>query len=95
MIYCLLTNNVSTIMLYDSMLAIWIWISHVLSGTLADGVYRERVEEMRWHGLQSHVEVTPTFFINGFRYTGANDLDDLLVAIEDAGFRITSSISSF
>lgn len=61
---------------------------------LADGVYRERVEEMRWHGLQSHVELTPTFFINGLRYTGANDLDDLLVVIEDAGFRITSSISS-
>lgn len=58
---------------------------------LADGVYQERVEEMRSCGIQSCVEATPTFFINGVHYTGANDLDDLLVAIEDTGFRTTES----
>lgn len=52
---------------------------------MALGVHAQRVHEDFSSGVQSHVNSTPTFFINGERHSGSWDLDDLLAAIEQAG----------
>jgi protein-disulfide isomerase len=44
----------------------------------------ERIREDVYSGIQSGVNGTPTFFINGVRHDGSYDLDTLLAAIEDA-----------
>lgn len=47
---------------------------------------RTHVERVRAHlqsGLSSGVTETPTFFINGNRYTGSYETHDLLVAVRD------------
>ena len=49
-----------------------------------------KVREDFTSGVRSGVSGTPTFFINGDRYTGAADLDGLLAAIEEAGYRVAS-----
>jgi protein-disulfide isomerase len=49
-----------------------------------------KVREDFTSGVRSGVSETPTFFINGARYTGAADLDGLLAAIEEAGYRAAS-----
>ena len=49
---------------------------------LKEGVYAEHVSEDFNSGIQSGVNGTPTFFINGERYEGAWDLESLIEAIE-------------
>ena len=49
---------------------------------LKEGVYAEHVSEDFHSGIQSGVNGTPTFFINGERYEGAWDLESLIEAIE-------------
>jgi protein-disulfide isomerase len=49
-----------------------------------------KVREDFTSGVRSGVSGTPAFFINGARYTGASDLDGLLAAIEEAGYRAVS-----
>src|ERR687895_1770233 len=49
-----------------------------------------RIEEDRLGGHRAGVRGTPTFFVNGTRYTGPMDLDGLLAAVEEA----TSSSSA-
>ena len=46
--------------------------------------YSNRVHEDFLSGVQSGVDGTPTFFINGARYKGSYDLDSLLAGIEEA-----------
>jgi protein-disulfide isomerase len=46
--------------------------------------YAARVREDFLSGVQSGVNGTPTFFINGVRHNGSFDLNSLLAAIEDA-----------
>jgi diadenylate cyclase len=43
-----------------------------------------RIEEDRLGGVHAGVKGTPTFFVNGVRYTGPIDLDGLLAAVEEA-----------
>jgi protein-disulfide isomerase len=49
-----------------------------------------KVREDFTTGVRSGVSETPAFFINGARYTGVADLDGLLAAIEEAGYRAAS-----
>ncbi|HUV92506.1 MAG TPA: Na+/H+ antiporter NhaA, partial [Anaerolineales bacterium] len=49
---------------------------------LKEGVYSEHVSEDFHSGIQSGVNGTPSFFINGERYEGAWDLESLIEAIE-------------
>ena len=51
---------------------------------LAGHVYAGRINEDVQSGLESGVEGTPTFFINGLRHDGSFDLGTLLAAIEAA-----------
>ncbi|GAC1446700.1 MAG: DsbA family protein [Pyrinomonadaceae bacterium] len=51
---------------------------------LTQGIYADRVRDDFRGGIRSGVNGTPTFFINGVRYDGALDFDDLLSAIERA-----------
>jgi protein-disulfide isomerase len=50
-------------------------------GALAAGTYRGKVRDDFRSGVQSGVNGTPTFFINGVRHQGAYDLDSLLAAL--------------
>ena len=52
---------------------------------LAQGTYRDRVEDGIRSGVESGVHGTPTFFINGRRHEGAWDLESLRTAIDAAG----------
>lgn len=47
--------------------------------------YIDKVREDFESGVASGVTLTPTFFINGVRYTSEVDVDSLLAAIEEAG----------
>ena len=49
---------------------------------LQAGTYRARVKEDVLSGLQSGVNGTPTFFINGERYDGAHGTEPLLAALQ-------------
>ena len=51
---------------------------------LADNVYAPRVRDDFMSGVRSGVNGTPTFFINGVRYDGSQDLDSLLAAVRRA-----------
>jgi hypothetical protein len=51
---------------------------------LANDHHAWRIEEDRLGGYRAGVEGTPTFFVNGVRYTGSKDLDGLLAAVEEA-----------
>lgn len=51
---------------------------------LKEGAGRDRVQEDLMSGLESGVEGTPTFYINGVRYEGPYDLDSLRDAITAA-----------
>ena len=53
-----------------------------LSEALESGEFRPKVRNDFMGGLKSGVNGTPTFFINGRRYDGAFDFDDLVAAIE-------------
>ena len=45
-------------------------------------VISHRVREDFLSGVRSGVNGTPTFFLNGLRYDGAQDVESLLTAIE-------------
>ena len=47
-------------------------------------VYRPRIDADRRSGDKSGVSGTPTFFINGVRYDGEGNLDDLMAALRHA-----------
>jgi protein-disulfide isomerase len=49
-----------------------------------EGAYAARVREDCNFGVRGGVNGTPTFFINGERYEGAQDLESLLAAITEA-----------
>ncbi len=51
---------------------------------VAGHVHARRINEDVQSGLESGVEGTPTFFINGLRHDGSYDLTTLLAAIEEA-----------
>jgi hypothetical protein len=51
---------------------------------LANDHHAWRIEEERLRGSRAGVEGTPTFFVNGVRYTGPINLDGLLAAVEEA-----------
>ena len=53
-----------------------------LSEALESGEFRPKVRSDFMGGLKSASIGTPTFFINGRRYDGAFDFDDLVAAIE-------------
>ena len=55
-----------------------------LERELEEGTERGRVREDAIGGLESGVEGTPTFFINGVRYDGSYDTRSLRAAIEEA-----------
>ena len=57
---------------------------------LREHAHAGKVREDFTSGVRSGVTGTPAFFINGIRYTGASDLDGLLAAIEEAGYRAVS-----
>ena len=59
--------------------------SRLLVSQLATGAYSERVREDLTSGLQSGVNGTPTFFINGRHYDGPHGFGQLLAALESAG----------
>ncbi len=48
---------------------------------LTNGVHTERVREDFRAGARGGVNGTPTFFINGVRYDGAPDVDELIEAL--------------
>lgn len=50
---------------------------------LAHGVHVARVQKDFESGVANGITTTPAFFINGMRYTGAWDFDDLLNVIEE------------
>ncbi len=52
-----------------------------------------RIEEDRLGGNRAGVKGTPTFFVNGVRYTGPIDLDRLLAAVEEAASSSGASLS--
>lgn len=51
---------------------------------LESGAHEKRVRAHFRSGVRSGVNGTPTFFINGVRYDGSWDLEDLLEALEVA-----------
>ncbi len=50
--------------------------------SLVEGTYAPRVKSDFAGGVRSGVNGTPTFFINGARYNGSNDYEDLAAAIK-------------
>ncbi len=54
---------------------------------LQNDTFEEKVREDFMGGVESGVNGTPTFFINGVRYDNALDDETLLKALEDAGER--------
>jgi diadenylate cyclase len=59
---------------------------------LANDHHAWRIEENRLGGNHAGVEGTPTFFVNGVRYTGPIDLDGLLAAVEEAASNSGASL---
>ena len=51
---------------------------------LAEHAHAPRVREELRGGLESGVRATPTFFVNGLRHDGPNDLATLRTAVEEA-----------
>ena len=49
-----------------------------------EGRVTKRIEEDYASGLESGVDGTPSFFINGTRYDGEDDHDSLRAALLDA-----------
>lgn len=49
---------------------------------LEDGEIVKRIKEDRMSGINSGVNGTPTFFINGVRYDGMTDYDSMRTAME-------------
>lgn len=55
-----------------------------LQETWADQRYQTKIREDFQEGVRSGVNGTPTFFINGYRYNGGLEVDELIEAIEQA-----------
>ena len=51
---------------------------------LAGHIYADRVHEDFLGGVRSGVNGTPTFYIDGARYDGSYEADDLVAALEQA-----------
>src|SRR5438445_4770285 len=52
---------------------------------MTENTFLKQIEDDYQYSLfDEHVTGTPTFYINGVRYTGAVDMESLLVAIKDA-----------
>jgi hypothetical protein len=51
---------------------------------MGDHVYADRVHDDFLGGVRSGVNGTPTFYINGVRYDGSYEHDDLVAALEQA-----------
>jgi DSBA-like thioredoxin domain len=49
--------------------------------------YEQKVKDDFWGGVRSRVRGTPTFFINGVRYDGPQDLNSMLEAVRTAAAR--------
>jgi diadenylate cyclase len=60
---------------------------------LANDHHAWRIEEDRLSGGHAGVKGTPTFFVNGVRYTGPIDLDGLLATVEEAANSSGASLS--
>jgi protein-disulfide isomerase len=56
--------------------------SDELENALASGKYADRVQADFVGGIRSGVNGTPSFFINGNRYDGPYEFEDLVAAIE-------------
>jgi protein-disulfide isomerase len=54
----------------------------VVVDDLSSGRFRDRVREDFMSGVKSGVNGTPTFFINGVRYDGSWDEEDLVAELE-------------
>jgi len=59
---------------------------------LREHSHRRRVLEDFESGLQSGVNATPTFFVNGIRRDDENTFDSLLGALEDARSQLSTSL---
>jgi 2-hydroxychromene-2-carboxylate isomerase len=55
-----------------------------LAQAVSEGRVRKRIEEDYASGVESGVDGTPSFFINGTRYEGEDDYDSLHAALLDA-----------
>ena len=55
------------------------------SEDLESGKFEEKVQADFISGVESGVNGTPSFFINGIRFNGSFDYENLLKAIENAG----------
>ncbi len=51
---------------------------------LEDDIFEEKVREEFMGGMESGVNGTPTFFINGVRYNDAVDYETLLGVLENS-----------
>ena len=60
------------------------WHGSQFDRELAQHAHARRVREDLRGGLKSGVEGTPTFFVNGLRHDGPNDLATLRAAVEEA-----------
>lgn len=61
----------------------------VFTETLAVGTFLDRIQADFLSGVRSGVQGTPTFFVNGLRFSGAPDYDSLLDAVQMVGVRAT------
>jgi predicted DsbA family dithiol-disulfide isomerase len=61
---------------------------------LRDHIHRQRVLEDFESGLQSGVNGTPTFFVNGVRHDDEHTFDSLLGALEDARSQTVGKLGS-
>ncbi len=61
---------------------------------LENGTYEEKVREDFMNGVESSVNQTPTFFINGTRFEGNWDYENLLKALENAGAEGSQTLTS-
>jgi protein-disulfide isomerase len=51
---------------------------------MESGRYASRIEFSRQEGEQRLVDGTPTFYVNGVKYTGRNNSDAFKAAIDNA-----------
>jgi protein-disulfide isomerase len=56
---------------------------------VSEGQVTKRIEDDYASGLESGVDGTPSFFINGARYEGEDDYDSLRDALLDAKLQVT------
>lgn len=59
----------------------------VFSDAMEDEAVKQRITHDLYTGMQSDVEGTPSFYINGHKYEGNTDLDQLRQAVTNAPSR--------